>query len=51
MQIVKRCERATGIYSGLSAKAMMTRGHKVVLLGTDVAFLSRATKAAIEATR
>ena len=41
----------TVIYPGLSARGMIERRHKVALLGTDVAFLSRAARSAVEGAR
>jgi len=39
------------VYQGLTAQDMFTRGHRVVLAGTDIAWLARSARAAVESVK
>lgn len=53
----ERAIRATGvsmgsvIYPGTSARQMLERGHQLLLTGTDIAYLRRSAKDALDAAR
>lgn len=42
---------ASTVYPGLTPAQMFARGHRLLMLGTDVGLLSRGARAAIEAAR
>jgi len=44
-----RVPYGTVVYAGMTARQMFERGHRVVLVSTDVGFLVRAARAALEA--